>query len=311
MTQNRAFVVLNPVAGISQADPLEETIGHALDEAGWDYTIHKTEASEDIAQTVRAVLDKGYTTVIAAGGDGTVSATADGLVGSEIPLGIVPSGTGNALARGMGIPNSAANAVALITGAHRHKPIDALSFDGRHYFLNLSIGVSAAAMADTGRTEKRRLGVIAYLITGIQKLAGLQPAGYELTIDGAYRYVHAADIVVTNTGIIGISALKLAPDSAMDDGEVAVCIIRGRTLFGYITALLNALLRRPRDQRIECLPARERIEIAATRPLPVQADGEPIGRQRAEIQIVPHAVKLIVPEEEDQRPNNWWRLAQR
>jgi diacylglycerol kinase (ATP) len=311
MNPETAFVVLNPMAGISKAGHIERVIAQGLDEAGWTYTIHTTTEGEDIAEVVRNAVRDEYSVVIAAGGDGTVSAAGDGLVGSGIPLGIVPSGTGNALARDMGIPINAARAVALITGANRRRSIDALRLNDHHYFLNLSIGVSAAAMTDTEQTEKRRLGIVAYLITGIQKIVGLQPAGFELRIDGAYRYVHAADIVITNCGIIGVSALKLAPDSAVDDGEVAVCIIRGRTVFDYLSALVNSLLRRSRNQRIECVPARESVTIEATRPLPLQADGDPLGRQNAEVQIVPQALELLIPTKEDHKPNNWWRLAQR
>lgn len=312
MSPETAFVVLNPVAGISRAGHIERIITQGLDEAGWTYTIHTTKDGEDIAGVVRNAVRDGHSLVIAAGGDGTVSAVGDGLVGSGVPLGIVPSGTGNALARDMGIPINAARAVALITGANQRRSIDALRLNERHYFLNLSMGVSAAAMTDTERTEKRRLGIVAYLITGIQKIVGLQPAGFELRIDGAYRYVHAADIVITNCGVIGVSALKLAPDSAIDDGEVAVCIIRGRTVFDYISALVNSLLRRSRNQRIECVPASESVTIEATRPLPLQADGDPLGRQNAEVKIVPQAIDLLVPPTKgDHKPNNWWRLAQR
>ena len=254
MSHERVFVVLNPVAGTKKADALRATIVNHLSMAGWHYTLHETRESQDVSAVVREAREDA-TIVVAAGGDGTVSATASGLVGSDVPLGIVPSGTGNALARDMGIPLNPKQALHLITGPHRKVPVDALRVDERHYFLNLSIGVTAAAMADTKRNEKQRLGLVAYLITGIQKLVGLQPAGFELTIDDAFRYVHAADILVTNSGIIGISALEIAPDGAIDDGEVSVCIIRGKTLFDYISALANALIGRPRNQRMRCIPA--------------------------------------------------------
>lgn len=101
--------------------------------------------------------------------------------------------------------------------------------------------------------------------------------------------------MVANSGVVGLSVLRLAPNIAVDDGMVTVCIIQAETAMAYVTALWKALLGDGAGETMQCLTAQETITIEADRPLPVQADGEPIGQRAVTAHIKPHAIQVVVP----------------
>ncbi len=137
----RAFIVLNPVAGPDDGTEVRVVIETVLAEAGWEVEVHETSKSENVTERTRSALEAGYEVVVAAGGDGTVAAVGSALVGTDQVMGVLPTGSGNGLARELGIPLDLFQALALLTGAHAQREIDALEVLGHGtFFLNLSMG---------------------------------------------------------------------------------------------------------------------------------------------------------------------------
>jgi YegS/Rv2252/BmrU family lipid kinase len=299
----RAFIVFNPVAGNEDPDDLRAVIEQRLDDDGWEYILHTTTKDEDIEQVTRNALPGAYDLIVAVGGDGTVSGVAGGLVDASTPMGIIPSGTGNALARYLDIPSDPVEAVKLLTQSETSEPLDALRVGQKHYFLNLSVGVSAATMRDTRREQKRSLGFIAYLIQGVKDLLGIQPARFEIVIDGATFSVRAADIVVLNDSLLGSVLLSDEPELALDTGEVGVLIFKAKSALDYLAVVWRALwnIDQSRRKHLRTLRASRRVMIKPDRPLPVQADGEPLDLRSVTAYIVPKAVKVIRPDDRGKR----------
>ena len=139
-----AFVVLNPVAGFDNGTDVRAVIEEHLVQAGWEVDIHETTEFEDVTESTRAALQENYDIFVAAGGDGTVSAVAAALVGADRLFGILPTGSGNGLARELGIPLTLPAALALLTEKHDLQVLDVMEVAGHGYFfLNLSMGISA------------------------------------------------------------------------------------------------------------------------------------------------------------------------
>ncbi len=292
----RIFVSLNPKGGHAEPEALEHTLDQCFRQAGWSYDLHKIVDGEDLPAIVRQAVKDGYDICVAAGGDGTVSAVANGLVGTEVPLGIIPVGTGNGLARELGLPMPPEKACDLIAGNHAVTDVDSMKVGEQHFILNVSAGLSAMAMRDTSGESKHRLGRVAYLITGLRGLAGFQPRRFDLQIDGMHVVARASDVVVVN----GSTPVKLLVSSGanhtLDDGEVGIYTIRARTILDYVAlawVLLWGLERR--DRRIRVLHASQDISINTSRPVAVQADGESIGNTPVSISLVRKALRVIVP----------------
>jgi YegS/Rv2252/BmrU family lipid kinase len=296
-----AFVVLNPAVGENDVTVVKQALRDYLTPPDWSYTLYETVRDESIAAVVRRNQAQGYDLFIAVGGDGTVSGVAGGLVNTSIPLGIIPVGTGNGLAKDLAIPMDVERALEIIVERPTLRSIDAMEIEGRFFILNVGIGLSAVMMRDTGREEKRRFGPAAYVWTGLKKLFGIQPHHFSVKIDDRTRRIHASEIIVANSGIVGDPSLRLGPDIEMGDGQVDLCIMRARTLLDYVKIAWDILFgHQRRGPNIRCLQAARHVAIDTRHDLPVEADGDFIGHTPIEIDVVPGAVQLIAPTGEGQ-----------
>lgn len=295
-----AYLVVNPRSGSYEAKAFADALAGAADGTVVRTEVYELTGDEVLRDVIRGALARGFEAVVAVGGDGTVSAVASALIGTGVPLGIVPSGTGNALARELGIPLSMPEALALILGEHRLRAIDVIAMGDRHYVMNVSAGFTPVVMRETHSTGKKRFGMLAYLWQGIKHLSGIQRHRYRLRLDGRDLPVRASEVMVANAGRIGTTQMRWGEDIRPDDGELSVCVVRARTLADYVRLGLNLLLRRSdQDPSLRCLSARDSVEIGAERPIPVQGDGEPAGHTPVSLRLLPAAVEVIVPLLED------------
>ncbi|MEI6310606.1 MAG: diacylglycerol kinase family protein [bacterium] len=297
----RAFLVINPKSGNSSALTLGKAFRMRLVQAGWETEVHCTHQGEDISSLVREAADpaqasKPYELFCAAGGDGTVAGVAGGLVGMDTPLAILPCGTGNVLARDLGIPLEGEQAIELPLGPHATRSIDAMQVNDRFFFLNLGAGLSASVIRDTSQHQKRLFGKAAYVWSAVRTALFPPHATFRVTIDGQESLFLASDVIVTNSTIIGSPLLRLDPQARLDDGRLEVFHIYSKSLFDYLLLASNVLLgwqriNRHLAQRNAC----HEVRVEAHPPLPVQADGEELGETPVHLRLVPQAVRMVVP----------------
>jgi YegS/Rv2252/BmrU family lipid kinase len=257
---------------------------------------HEPGDGEDILSIVRGAVEQGFDTVVAAGGDGTVSAVANGLIGSQARLGIIPLGTANVLARELGIPIALEDACGLFHGHNITTYIDAMNVKGCYYFTQIGIGVDALMIRDTAVEHKRWLGNAAYIWTAAVRFLGFQPHRFSIAADDRRARPRAVQVVLANCGSLGISGLRWGPDVRVDDGQIDVCVLRARSLLNVLGAGWSVIRGRHREDRnIQLLTARCAVAIYADRPLLVQGDGELIGETPLDVQVVPRALRVVVP----------------
>lgn len=211
--------------------------------------------------------------VVAIGGDGTVNEVLNGLAGSDVPLGIIPLGTANDFARQTGIPLDANRAMDVIL--HR-KPtrIDIAELNGRR-FLNVSTaGIGAEATAETPADAKEALGALAYAITGVRKLAELQPIVARFEAPGFSFESRFLVLAVGNGRATGGGTL-LTPKASFVDGLLDVCVVEARARRGF--ARLTLKLRK--GEHLDAPGVRylqvPSLRVSAARPITVNVDGEP------------------------------------
>ena len=293
----RVLVVLNPMAG-SADENVREVIERHLAEHGWECDVHETREHEDLGVVTREAVEAGVDLCVSAGGDGTVAGVAGGLAHTDVPLGIVPVGTGNVLAQELGVPADTAGALDLLTGDHDVADLDAMNVGERYFLLNVSAGIGSLSMRDTEREAKRRFGLLAYIVTTLRILIGYQPRRFTVTVDGEARRLRASEVMVANSAAIGNPGVRLGANVYLDDGRLDLCVIRARTILDYIGLAWSVLARQQeRSRQVSCIPVRERVRIDARHRLPVEADGEIIGETPVEVRFVPAALRVIVPRE--------------
>ena len=294
----KTYVVLNPVAGVSEPGNVREKIESALQTREIPVEVYETtgQKDENIRQLVRDAVRRGFRLFISAGGDGTLSSVLDGLVGTEIPLVIIPTGTWNALARALDIPLQIDQAIDLLFQEHKIQTIDAMDVGGNYFVLSVSAGIGALAMKDVEREDKRRLGKFADLRKAIAELLEFRAYHFEVKIDGKITNFRAAELMVANTSILGIKALQLDPSIRMDDGKLNVCRIYANNITDYLKLGISMFRGdQKRNWNVLCVETLHEVEIRCRERLPAQGDGEVIGQLPITVKIRPKAIQVVTP----------------
>ncbi len=254
------------------------------------------------AQT-RQALEQGATLVVAAGGDGTVRAVAEALRGTDASLGILPSGTGNLLARNLNLPLTDLDEACTIAFAGDDRAIDigiaTLAREGgentEHAFLVMAgLGIDAAMMAKTRPSLKRRFGWLAYVDAGFRALPETSKVRVGISLDGnEERSAHVSTILVANCGSLP-GAIELIPDAILDDGKLDIAVMQPKTVLGWLaiwrrvtwenrvlrrTSLGRSIIRMTdRGQRTELIYLRGgSVKLSVEAPEPVELDGDEFG----------------------------------
>ena len=232
--------------------------------------------------------------VIIGGGDGTLNAAAEGLVEAGLPLGILPLGTANDLARTLEIPTDIVEASRVIAAGLTH-PIDLGRVNGKHFFNVASVGLSVHVARQLGVDIKRRWGVLGYPLTLWRALGQHRSFRAEIRCNGTQARVRTIQISVGNGRYYG-GGMAIAADAAIDDGMLDVVSLAPQ---GLVELILNLPALRwgwhERAGRVRHWRCRD-IEIQTVRQLPINTDGEVTTRTPAKIVVVPKALSVYVPQ---------------
>lgn len=317
----RAAVIAHPKR--VNAEELQAELRRVEEEHGWAPSLWlETTPSESAGELARRALDEGAQLVIAAGGDGTVRSAAETLMGTGVPLGIIPAGTGNLLARNLGIPlgQLPAQLEAAFAGAPRKIDLGRASYelpDGSRqstvFGVLGGVGLDAGMIANTDPALKRRIGWLAYISGIARSVVGKANFHARVRIDGGHAFgTRAHSLMIGNCGLLP-GGLQLLPDAAIDDALLDLVVMRPSGLFGWLQIWWNLTiqsgvlrhsefgrtlieqgtrrvraLRYLRGQRIDF-----RIDGS---PRHFQIDGEAIGEiVAARIEVVPGCLLVHAP----------------
>ncbi len=297
-------MILNAQSGSCAIDDVRQELARHF--ANFDLQSHELGEGEDLAAVVNAAVTRGYDQIMAGGGDGTISAVASLLIGSDIQLAILPLGTANVLARELNIPTDLVGACRLAASRlverdHEAKTsrvlvIDAMKVGDNHYLTQVGVGIDAMMIQTTTTAAKRRFGKLAYMLSATKHILAFKPHRFTVTVDGVSRQLRASEIVVANTGMMGQPGFRWGPDIRPDDGRLNVCFINPAGLHDYVR-LLWVVFRGHREKtpKMHHQMFDRSLTIASKHPLPVQADGEIVGSTPITISVVRQALRVVVP----------------
>jgi diacylglycerol kinase (ATP) len=292
----RALLIANPAA--RRAARMRDTAVAAFERAGVRCDVVVTERPGHAAELARE-LCRDYDAVFALGGDGTAMEIAGALVGTGIPLGVLAGGTGNLLARAVGIPLDVERAVStMLAGERRRIDLGRLP-DGRFFAVAAGVGIDARMVRDTPSWMKRRLGVLAYAITATRAaLAAVIRRDFfrvRVTVDGAVYDRQAAAAMIANFGAILHDRITFGPGIQSDDGVLDACVYSPRSLGDALRIIWRLLRGDFRSDACMLYCSGRRIRLDTDPRLPVQADGELVGMTPVEVEVVPLAALFLVP----------------
>ena len=292
----RAAIVVNPIsgAGRDQARPRAEYAVSLAARCGIDAEVFVTERAGHARQLARAARDRGIGLVVAWGGDGTVNEVGSALAFGDARMAIVPAGSGNGLARELGVP--ADPEAAFQAGFEgRERAIDAGELDGHLFFNVAGVGLDAQVAHRFAGGGRGRRGPARYILSVCRELLAFAPSHCIVEVGEAVRRVRPMLIAVANSRQYGNGAV-IAPQARLDDGRLDVVIVEYRPL--WRTALQ---MRRLFNGRIAELPgvmthAVARLTIRGAAPIRYHVDGEPcVGERTLVGRVHPRALTVRTP----------------
>lgn len=285
------LLIVNPAARGGRS--AESTAMRACAAAGIAPRLHRTAAAGDAARI--AAAEAGDDAVLVLGGDGTVMEVVGALVGRGNAVGILPGGTGNQLARHLGIPLDVARAVPAVV----HASVAAMDLgrlgDGRYFSLTAGFGLDAAMIAGAAPAAKRRFGVGAYVWSAARALPAMRGFRVRATVDGESLEAEVAMAMIANVGAVMDGRFGLGPGISPTDAALDLCLFSARGL-GDGVGLAWRMARRDfrADPRMTFRRGRT-IRLEALSDVPAQADGELVHASILEATVVPAAARFLAP----------------
>jgi YegS/Rv2252/BmrU family lipid kinase len=279
-SQRQLAVILNP-AKVEDVGQFRAILTSMAEDAGWSTpNWHYTTVEDPGTGMAESASVAGADLVIVCGGDGTVREVCAELAGTGIPVGIVPAGTGNLLARNLDIPLYLRSAVDVaLTGQDRAIDLVEVSGDDMedtHFMVMAGMGLDAAIMEGVNEQIKQKMGWFAYVLSGLRSL--MSPVvRMEVSVDGAEFTSHRArTVVVGNVGYLQ-AGMPLLPDAAIDDGLLDVVLLHPKRLLSWLPLAFRVLAKRPQtDETIARMRGRS-VVVRAASVTPRQVDGDPLG----------------------------------
>lgn len=306
-TDRHVAVVYNP-AKVGDAEAFRARVAEVAEREGFGAPQwHETTVEDPGSGQTHAALAANVELIVVAGGDGTVRMVCQEAARTGVPVGILPSGTGNLLARNLGLPLNLTEAIEVAFAgderaidlvhfhAARSKDGDVEPVEDTTFLVMAGLGMDAAIMTGVRDDLKAKVGYLAYFVSGVKALA-FPATKVHITVDDEEpKTYRARTVVVGNVGFLQ-GGLPLIPEAEADDGLLDVIVLAPKRFLGWLSIAWRILARRKRgNQRLERLTGR-RVMIHAEKPTPMQLDGDPIGEgNEITAEVRPGVLLIRVP----------------
>jgi YegS/Rv2252/BmrU family lipid kinase len=284
-------LLVNPASAHGRALKLLPAVETALDARRIPFRVERTRSLEHgVEQALRAVESDEVPVVIS--GDGLLGAIGGAMAGVETPLGIVPGGRGNDLARVLGIPNDPAEAVAVLAAGHSWR-IDVGEANGKRFLGIVSVGFDSEANRLANEASFMR-GNLVYAYAAIRTLIGWKPGRFTIRVGEERRRISGYSVSVANSRAFG-GGMFIAPDAELDDGEFDVIGVGEVGKLRFVSNLPKVFKgTHVKESEVQVFRA-ARLELTAGRPYPVYADGEHLTDLPVTLRVLPRALSVLVP----------------
>lgn len=291
----RVLAILNPASGTGVPDDVVASVEPSLRAHGAANTeLRFTAGPEDAFDWAAAADDDGFDLVVVGGGDGTVTAVGHGVLrsGAHLPIGILPLGTGNGLARVLGLPLDPEKTIEALAGGRVVK-LDAVDLPSHDTIslLFFGAGIDAKINRDADAEEKTRFGPFAYLKATAQNLRRSHKRDLTLVVDGEERSFRGHSVSGFNATRFDVMGMPVGPDADPHDGRLNLTAFSSRNYWVTLAQILRLTNRAASRGDLELIRT---LYLDADPPLPVQADGDVVGETPLEAEVLSAALRFIV-----------------
>lgn len=284
-------LLVNPASAHGRALKLLPRIEAALDARRISFRVERTRDLEDGVELALRAAEAGELPVVVSG-DGLLGAVGGALAGGETPLGIIPGGRGNDLARILGIPTEPEAAVAVLAAGETRR-IDVGEVNGKRFLGIVSAGFDSDANRVADETSWLR-GSLVYAYAGVRTLFGWKPARFTIAVGEERTRFTGYSVSVANNKAFG-GGMLVAPDAELDDGEFDVVTVGEVGKLRFLSNLPKVFKGTHLEEDEVRVFRAARLELSASRPFTVYADGEHLTDLPASLRVLPRALSVVVP----------------
>jgi YegS/Rv2252/BmrU family lipid kinase len=289
----RIYVVINPASG--QPKPVLHTLNSVFRAAGVYWEAFVTKESDDAYRYAQEAVGDGADVVAAFGGDGTVMEVASALMGSQVPVAILPGGTANVMSVELGIPDDLEAAARVACDpSSQIRAVDVGQVGDRTFMLRVGLGFAAEHVLGATREMKDEYGKLAYTVSALEVLKDLPVATYTLTLDGEQFEVTGVTCRVDNSANMGMPGFVASTETNVSDGLLDVTVIRdagAKSLYSIVASAAGHGT--PDPAAFHHWQARE-MTIDSDPPQRVIGDGEEWGQTPISVKVLPQAIRFLV-----------------
>jgi YegS/Rv2252/BmrU family lipid kinase len=284
-------LLVNPSSAGGKSLKLLPRVEAALDARRAVFRVEKTRSLEHGAELALEAVELGETPVVVSG-DGLLGSVGGAMAGSDSPLGLIPAGRGNDLARALGIPDEPEAAVAaLLAGESRR--IDVGEANGKRFLGIASVGFDSECNRLANETHWLR-GNSVYAYSMIRTLIGWRSARFTLAVGKERKRISGYFVAVANNSVYG-GGMYIAPNAELDDGEFDVVSIGEGSKLSFLLGLKDVLKGNHLGKDSVDVFRASRLQIDASRPFPVYADGDHLTDLPVSLRVLPRSLSIIVP----------------
>jgi len=284
-------VLVNPSSAGGKALKLLPRVEQALDAARVEFRVQRTKGLEHGVEQALGAVEAGEVPVVMSG-DGLLGAIGGAMAGSETPLGIVPGGRGNDLARVLGIPGEPEAAVDVLLAGHTRR-IDVGEANGKRFLGIVSVGFDSVANELANETKLLR-GSLVYAYAAIRTLLRWKAARFTVRVDDERIRLSGYSVSVANSSCFG-GGMYVAPNAELDDGEFDVVSVGDVSKLQFVSNLPKVFKGTHVEKDEVRVFRTPHLELSASSPFPVYADGEHLTELPAALRVLPHALSVLVP----------------
>ena len=284
-------LLVNPSSAGGRTLKLLPRVEQALDAARAEFRVQRTKGLEQGVGQALAAVEAGEVPVVMSG-DGLVGAVGGAMAGAEVPLGIIPGGRGNDLARVLGIPSDPEEAVEVILAGHARR-IDVGEANGKRFLGIVSVGFDSECSRVANETKFLR-GNLVYVYALVRTLIGWKPARFTIAVGEERTRASGYFVAVANSKAYG-GGMMIAPDADLEDGEFDVVTMGEIGKLRFATSLAKVFKGTHLEAEEVTVARARRLQVSASRPFPVYADGEHLTDLPAKLRVLPHALSVLVP----------------
>lgn len=293
--ESKYFLIVNLIAGQGRCKELFPKVKLELDRRKIDYDLHFTNEPMEAVDVARMGIEAGFSHIVAMGGDGTVNEIANGVLGTNATLAVIPAGTGNDFIRMLGIPGNPMQAIdTLLNGVARTMDLGQVE-DDRCFVNGLGIGIDAQVARDVLKMERMK-GATAYITAAVREVFRFQAFPITISTPEEQFELTCLSLGISN-GLYAGGGFKLAPRADIDDGLVDLCAIGDYPKLERLFRLPKVRAGKHADWKNVTYRQTNEVTVSSPKKLIAHVDGEPyrLPGDSFTVRVLPQALRVLVP----------------